>query len=67
MTIICSQLLTRHRGLILPLDLNQQGQGDQVPQAVVVGRVVVGRGADGEAGQAVAGVVVVVAVVVEDS
>lgn len=67
MTIICSQLLTRHRGLILPLDLNQQGQGDQVPQAVVVGRVMVGRGADGEAGQAVAGVVVVVAVVVEDS
>lgn len=62
MTIICSQSLTRHRGLILPLDLNQQGQGDQVPQAVVVDR-----GVDGEAGAVVAAVAgVVVVVVVED-
>lgn len=55
MTIICSQSLTRHRGLILPLGLNQQGQGDQVPQAVVVEG-----GVDGAAVAAVAGVVVVV-------
>lgn len=33
--ILCSQSLTRHRGPILPLDLNQQGQGVQVAQAVV--------------------------------
>lgn len=34
--ILCSQSLTRHRGPILPLDLNQQGQGVQVAQAAVV-------------------------------
>lgn len=39
--ILCSQSLTRHRGPILPLDLNQQGQGVQVAQAVVEVEVVV--------------------------
>lgn len=55
MTIICSQSLTRHRGLILPLDLNQQGQEDQVPQAAVVDG-----GVDGEAVAAAAAAAVVV-------
>lgn len=46
--ILCSQSLTRHRGPILPLDLNQQGQGVQVAQAVVEAD----REVDGEAGAA---------------
>lgn len=61
-----AQSLTRHRGPILPLDLNQQGQGVQVAQAVVEAD----REVDGEAGAgagAGAAVVEVEVVVVEDS
>lgn len=63
--ILCSQSLTRHRGPILPLDLNQQGQGVQVAQAVVEADWEV----DGEAGAGAGAAVVEVeeVVVVEDS
>lgn len=58
---LSSQSSTPHHGPILQLDLNQQGQGDQVRQAVVEAV----REVDGEAGEAGAGVEVVV--VAEDS
>lgn len=58
---LSSQSSTRHHGPILQLDLNQQGQGDQVRQAVVEAV----REVDGEVVAVGAGVVVVV--VAEDS